>query len=68
MGIVHCCFSREKDREKRMRTEMVLNYLNHSDPTEKRMTTKYEFNDLALSEAGFESAESLDGIRSEASV
>ena len=47
---------------------MVLDYLHRSSINESVRTKRSEFEDLALSEAGYGSAESLDDRRSQVSV
>ena len=60
MGIANCCFIRDKDDNRDTRTQMLIDYLNRSSNFKEIQASETKFKELALSDAGYDSAESLD--------
>lgn len=68
MGIVQCCFLRDKDEQKGKRADMIKNYLAVTEKHTTATAMQSEFKDLALSEAANISVQSLDQSISQNSV
>ncbi|OMJ74601.1 hypothetical protein SteCoe_26419 [Stentor coeruleus] len=68
MGMMQCCFLRDRDEQKSIRTQMIKDYLTATEKNTTTTVVQSEFKDLALSEAANISVQSIDDSISQNSV